>query len=74
MMVVHHMLTTSNLTIYLTFPELKAAHRVVDHTRSNEVACRPLTQLGHLAANCLRSREPGHRPYGEEDVAICGDY
>ena len=46
-----------NLTIYLTFPEQKAAHRVVDHTWSNEVACRPLTQLGHLAANCLRSRE-----------------
>ena len=41
-----------NLTIYLTFPEQKAAHRVVDHTWSNEVACRPLTQLGHLAANC----------------------
>ena len=48
-----------NLTIYLTFPEQKAAHRVVDHTWSNEVACRPLTQLEHLAANCLRSREPG---------------
>jgi hypothetical protein len=47
-----------NLTIYLTFPEQKAAHRVVDHTRSNEVACRSLTQLGHLAANCLRSRDP----------------
>jgi hypothetical protein len=31
----------------------------VDHTWSNEVACRPLTQLGYLAANCLRSREPG---------------
>ena len=27
-----------NLTIYLTFPEQKAAHRVVDHTCSNEVA------------------------------------
>ena len=38
-----------NLTIYLTFPEQKAAHRVVDHTWSNEVVCRPLTQLGHLA-------------------------
>ena len=46
-----------NLTIYLTFPQQKAAHRVVDHTWSNEVACRLLTQLGHLAANCLRSRE-----------------
>jgi hypothetical protein len=32
-----------NLTIYLTFPEQEAAHRVVDHTWSNEVACRPLT-------------------------------
>jgi len=40
MMVVHHMLTTSNLTIYLAFPEQEAAHRVVDHTWSNEVACR----------------------------------
>jgi len=44
-----------NLTIYLTFPEQKAAHRVVDHTWSNEVACRPLTQLGHLAANGPRT-------------------
>src|SRR4029077_16941588 len=44
-----------NLTIYLTFPELKAVHRVVDHTWSNEVACRPLTQLRHLAANGPRT-------------------
>jgi hypothetical protein len=43
-----------NLTIYLTFPEKKAAHRVVGHTWSNEVACRPLTQLGHLAVPCKR--------------------
>jgi hypothetical protein len=31
-----------NLTIYLTFPEQKAPYRVVDHTWSDAVACRPL--------------------------------
>jgi hypothetical protein len=59
MMFIHHMLTTAISRYILLSPEQKAAHRVVDHTWSNEVACRPLTQLGHLAANCLRSREPG---------------
>jgi hypothetical protein len=59
MMFIHHMLTTAISRYILLSPEQKAAHRVVDHTWSNEVACRRLTQLGHLAANCLRSREPG---------------
>jgi hypothetical protein len=59
MMFVHHMLTTAISRYILLSPEQRAVHRVVDHTWSNEVACRPLTQLGHLAANCLRNREPG---------------
>ena len=59
MMVVHHMLTTSISRYILLSREQKAVHRGVDHTWSNEVACRPLTQLEHPAANCLRSREPG---------------
>jgi hypothetical protein len=54
MMFIHHMLTTAISRYILLSPKQKAAHRVVDHTWSNEVACRPLTQLGHLAANCLR--------------------
>jgi hypothetical protein len=37
-MSIHHMLTTANLTIYLAFPVQKAAHRVADHTWSDEIA------------------------------------
>ena len=56
-MYIHHMSITANLTIYLAFPAQKAAHRVVDHTWFDQVACWPLTQLGHAAAHCLQSHE-----------------
>ena len=45
MMFIHHMSITANLTIYLAFPGQKVAHRVVDHTWFDQVACWPIRSL-----------------------------